>query len=667
MRSSSFAAALAGVVLAATAAAAAPLDDLLAMPTVDGSRQLADTQAFLEARIPRMPPVAAREPWDALATTLREDVLRRVCFRGEAAAWRDAVCRTVYLDEVAGAAGYRIRKLRYEPLPGLWIPAVLYVPERTGDKVPVMLAVDGHEPVGKAADYKQARCITLAKRGMLVLSVDWFGMGQLRTDGFGHGRLNLVDLCGSSGLAPFFLSLSRGIDVLLAQPHADPERVAVSGVSGGGWQTIMIASLDPRVTLANPVAGYSSFLTRIRHHSDLGDSEQTPCDLATVVDYTHLTAMMAPRATLLTYNAKDNCCFASGHALEPLLDAARPVFRAHGAEDRLRFHVHQDPGDHNFGRDNREALYRMIGESFFAGEAFDAVEAPCDDEIRTAEELTVPMPAENLDFQKIALSLARQLPRDPPPAGGQGQGAAEEWQARSRRRLAEVLRLPRYAATVEELEKRSADGVAARGLALKIGADWVVPAVELTRGEPVETVIVLHDGGRKGAADRVAELLAEGNRVVAVDLWGFGEAALPSRSYLFNLMMGTVGERPLGIQTAQLIAVARAVGPARLVAIGPRTSVIALCAAALCEDVQAVELHACMGTLREVIEMNRSYESAPELFCFGLFEATDLPHLARLVAPRPVALRGPTERARREFAGLRAWYAEFGRDTDPLR
>src|SRR5262249_21704608 len=159
------------------------------------------------------------------------------------------------------------------------------------------LNVNGHDGAGKAAPYKQLRCINLAKRGMLALNVEWLGMGQLRGPDYAHARMNQLDLCGTSGLAPFYLDMKRGLDVLLSLEKADQERVAVTGLSGGGWQTIFLSALDTRVKLTTPVAGYSGFRTRIRHFKDLGDSEQTPCDLATVADYTHLTAMMAPRAT----------------------------------------------------------------------------------------------------------------------------------------------------------------------------------------------------------------------------------------------------------------------------------------------------------------------------------------------------------------------------------
>ena len=159
----------------------------------------------------------------------------------------------------------------------------------------------------------------MAKRGMIALNLEWFGMGQLRTPGFAHYKLNQLDLCGTSGLAPFYLAMKRGLDILLAHPNADPSRVGVAGLSGGGWQTIVISSLDTRVTLANPVAGYSSFLHADSQLLGPGRFGADAVDLAATADYAHLTAMLAPRVALLTYNEKDNCCFAAPHALPPLL------------------------------------------------------------------------------------------------------------------------------------------------------------------------------------------------------------------------------------------------------------------------------------------------------------------------------------------------------------
>ena len=334
--------------------------------------------------------------------------LNGVVFRGPAMDGRKAWCKVELLDTIEGGPGYNIQKLRLEVLPEMWIPALLYVPEKLHGKVPVFLNVNGHDPVGKAAEYKQARCIHMARNGIIALNLEWFGMGQLATAGFTHSRMNQLDLCGASGVAPFYLSMSRALDLLLSLENADAERVGVAGLSGGGWQTIFISSLDPRVTLCNPVAGYSSFKTRIDNFSDLGDSEQTPVDLGITADYAHLTAMLAPRAVLLTYNEKDNCCFASGHALEPLVQAALPVYKLLGQESRFRTHINTDPGTHNFLLDNRQALYAMIRDQWLAGKeaSFPTAELPLDSELKSREILDVPMPMMNQDFQTLALSLA---------------------------------------------------------------------------------------------------------------------------------------------------------------------------------------------------------------------------------------------------------------------
>jgi len=648
---------------------------LLEREIIGPALSLAEVQRFCEERVPEMPELSTAAEWEAEAERLRRAVLERIVYRGQAARWRDAETKVEWLETVEGGPGYRIKKLRYEALPGLWIPALLYEPEKLAGKVPAVLNVNGHTALGKQYPPKQVRCINQAKRGMLALNTDWLGMGQLRGDGFVHYRMNQLDLCGTSGLAPFYLLMSRGLDVLLGLEHADPERVAVTGLSGGGWQTIIISSLDTRVKLSTPVAGYSSFRTRARHLKDLGDSEQTPNDLATLLDYTHLTAMLAPRPALLIYNAKDDCCFESGYALPPLVEAAGPVYRLFGKEGLPRTHVNHDPGTHNYERENREAFYRMLGDFFYPGdETFDATEIPCDDEIKSQQQLRVELPEANEDFHSLALALSEDLPRDAELP--EQEPAARAWQQERRSRLAEIVRAKldyRVTAAVESDEAEQG-GVKATFWRLEMGGHWTVPAVELAQGDPRQTTILVADGGRAGAAAEAARLIEAGHRVLAIDPFYFGESKIQQRDFLFALLVAAVGERPLGLQASQVAAAARwcvaerGQPPVALAAVGPRSSALALVAAALEEKaVGRVELHDSLGSLREVIERNWGANQTPEMLCFGLLEAFDVEQLAALVAPRPVRFVNPSDRAKKELGELSAWYERLGSSFDPLR
>ncbi len=637
-------AALASVVSASVTAQTNLIAPFLARDLIGPNLTLAEIQNYTENRVPLMPPVKSAAEWEQEAARLRRETLDGVIFRGEARAWRTARTKVEWLDTIPGGTGYSIRKLRYEALPGLWIPALLYLPEKISGKVPVHLAVNGHDGAGKAAPYKQIRCANLAKRGVISLNLEWFGMGQLRSPGFGHYAMNQLDLCGTSGIAPFYLALSRALDILLALPEADPARVAVSGLSGGGWQTIFISSLDPRVTLANPVAGYSSFRTRARNFSDLGDSEQTPSDLATVVDYAHLTAMLAPRGALLTYNAKDQCCFATGHALQPLLDAAEPVFSLFRADAKLRWHNNHVPGTHNFERENREVFYRMLGDTFFPGDTkFDAKEIPADAEVKQAEELNVPLPGDNLDFNRIALRLAADLPRSS-SAMPASPAVTGRWRETQRGLLGGVVRAKHYPVAAELADTTTTNGLTVTSWRLKMGDAWTVPAVEFSRGGATGTVLLTGDGGRRALAAEVEKLLAEGKRVVAVDPFYFGESRIAQKDFLFALLVAAVGDRPLGLQASQLTAAARwlsgerKLGPVKVISIGPRASVFATVAAALEEKaIGSLEVRQPLGSLRELIGQNVGVNQQPELFCFGLLEQFDVPQLRALVAPRPVA------------------------------
>ena len=581
---------------------------------------LEEVQVFNETRVPDMPRVSTAKEWQTQATAIRNQVLDHVVFRGGAADWRDTQLQVQWGETIEGLPGYRIKKLKFEALPGWWIPALLYEPLEMQGKVPVVLNVNGHARTGKATDYKQLRCINQAKRGMIALNVEWIGMGQF-ANRMGHYQMAQLDLCGVAGIAPFYLNMSKGLDVLLAHPNADQDRVAVAGLSGGGWQTIFISSLDERVKLANPVAGYSSFKTRARHGKDLGDSEQTPNDLAVYADYTHLTAMLADRAALLTNNAYDRCCFTAGHALPPLIDAAAPIFSLLDRRDHLRTHINHKPGSHNFGVDNRQQLYRFMGDVFYPGDtSFDAKEIPSEAEVKSYDDLLVPLPEDNHSFNSIALGLMKGLPK--PQSGSE---------AEQRKRLLKIVHAKENTATAKKVGGEG--GVAHFQFAL--GRDWTVPATVFTPPEVKGTTLLIADEGRAKQTTAVTQLMEDGYRVVALDPFFFGESKIKSRDFLHVILMHAVGERALGVQSGQLAAIADWAaeaygGPVGLQSIGPRLSVSARLAAVQTEAIQSVTLHDPMTSLKEVITENRGANHLPEMMCFGLLEAFDLKQIEAL-------------------------------------
>lgn len=632
------------LILTAICGLADPVAEALAKPILAPRQTLAELQEFVESRIPPMPTVVSAAEWSDRARGYRSSILKLVVFRGEAAKWRDLPTRPQWLGEIAGGRGYRIKKLRFEVVPGMWIPALLYEPTELRGKAPVVLNVNGHDGQGKVADYKQIRCINQAKRGMIALNLEWFGMGQLAGPGFSHGLINAIDLCGTSGVALHYLAMTRGIDILLAQENADPSRVGVTGLSGGGWQTIFVSSLDDRVTLTDPVAGYSSFRTRVRFESDLGDSEQTPCDLATIADYTHLTAMMAPRPTLLTFNGKDNCCFAAPHALPPLQDAAGPIFDLFGVRGTFRSHVNMDPGDHNYGLDNRQALYQMMADHWSQpGYAISPTEIVSDSELKSAQDLKVELPSDNLDFQELADRIATDLPR----AKRDRAGPSSRGQSDVLLRLRSIVRPIGGEVTAQKGEVSDSAGITATAWRVRLGTQWTIPVVELARSGSEGTVVLIGDEGRAKLADRAKALLEEGRRVIVLDLYGFGENAPPSHVYLYALLIGTIGERPLGLACGELIAVTswrkQVDSSAPVVeSMGPRNGAIAQIAAALDHDtISVARLRNPMESFREIISSGRDYSASPELFCFGLLSMCDLDDLRHMATPGRIVISAP--------------------------
>src|SRR5260370_17852762 len=139
--------------------------------------------------------------WEKYARNLREDILNKVILRGEAKRWAEASTKVEWLDTIPGGAGYRIKKFRFEAIPGLWVPGLLYEPENLSGKVPAVVNVKGHEGTGADTPYIQVRCINLAKHRILAYNIDWMGTGHLPTPGFAHPKIQQIDLTPTPPLA----------------------------------------------------------------------------------------------------------------------------------------------------------------------------------------------------------------------------------------------------------------------------------------------------------------------------------------------------------------------------------------------------------------------------------------------------------------------------------
>ena len=389
------------------------LEVILARPLETPDVVTYQLRQYLYQRLPKLPAASNAAQWKVESERLRKHALDDVVFHGWPREWVDAAPKFEELGVIEGH-GYRMRKLGYEIVPGFQSTAILYEPEHVSGKIPAVLNLNGHDyDLGKATDYKQKRCINQALHGMVSLSLEWIACGELNFPENRHEFGAHLDLAGANVAGLFYLAMRRGLDYLDQLPNVDRSRLAVTGLSGGGWQTIMLSALDPRVLVSIPVAGYSALLSKLEHQDDRGDPEQVPTDFLDGFDYPTLTALRAPRPTLLIHNAEDDCCFRAALVKPYTYDQVRPFFRLFGKEDAFAWHENTDPATHNYQLDNRVQGYRFLSKHF--GLPPIEQEIPVEAEIRSAEELTVGLPKDNLTLVGLARKLAEGVHRESVP------------------------------------------------------------------------------------------------------------------------------------------------------------------------------------------------------------------------------------------------------------
>jgi hypothetical protein len=185
------------------------------------------------------------------------------------------------------------------------------------------------------------------------------------------------------------------------------------------------------------------------------------------------------------------------------------------------------------------------------------------------------------------------------------------------------------------------NGLSANGI-------WLRSILQSSDSAPV--TIVLHDDGKSAGTDAVFERFSRGEQVLALDLMFTGSAWKGEDPSLFAQMLDALGERPLGMEAAQLIRIARwaeqksGTAKVRLEVSGMRNQAVALVAVALEPDLfSEIAVREGIPSFGYVLEKPVTFAQAPELFCLDLYKEFDIDRLEALAAPVTVQSRRPRE------------------------
>jgi dienelactone hydrolase len=616
------------------------VEESLTQPSRDVAWKESQIQQYLLKRIPPLPTPATSAGWSAEEERVRKHILNDIVYHGWPREWVDAAPKFEEVGIIESNRGYRIRKLRFEVVPGFYSTALLYEPSKITGRIPAILNLLGHEPEGIDVEYEQKRCINFAKRGIIALDLEFLGFGELTNPENAHDFASQLNLVGSNALGIFYLSMRRGLDYLSNLREVDTTRIGVTGLSGGGWQTVILSALDPRVAVEVEVAGIGSRESNLTHPVDTDEIEEDAPDLMQDQDYPELIALRAPRPTMVIHNGLDSCCFRAPLVKPYLYDNVKPFFRLYEATDEFGWGENLDPGTHNYQLENRERAYRFFSAHFklpvLDGEIFS------DDEIRTPQDLAIGVPADNLTFVTLARRLAQRIRREPVP---KDNAVRQVWAKAQREKLESVVRYEPVS-MIRSLPLDNGKGFDFRTLSYRFDFSNELSANgilfrESAAPENAPPTIVLNDKGYKAAGDVVAEHVDRGEQVLALDLF-FNDDQFPNR-VSWELLADSSGARPLGLEAAQLVAVANwlrtSTGqPVQVETNGVRNQLIAMTAAAIAPDeFSAVVSRNAITTLSYLIDKPVPFRSAPELYCLDLYRYFDIDTLEALAAPGKIS------------------------------
>lgn len=334
--------------------------------------------------------------------------------------------------------GYTIEKVILESLPGLFVTGSLYRPldeqaatepaarrpavmyahghwdrgrffEASGGEVRRLLASGAERFENAAINHMQAACVQLARMGCVVFQYDMLGYADSQQISF--GRAHRYGLEGPNPPAtadgwPLYSAIAEGygqsvmglqtlntlqsFEMLRNLPDVDPERIVITGASGGGTQSFIASVVEPRLAGSMPAVMVSTGMQG-------GCTCENACGLRIDTGNIELAALTAPRPLAMT-TADD---WTRNMPQDGFPELVR-LYQLVGAPQAVElFPAAHFP--HNYNHVARVALYGWVNRLFGLGQNEPILER--DFELLRADALTVwddehPQPAGGIDFER---------------------------------------------------------------------------------------------------------------------------------------------------------------------------------------------------------------------------------------------------------------------------
>lgn len=238
--------------------------------------------------------------------------------------------------------GYIVENIAIESFPGFYVTGNLYRPLKPNGKNPAILCPHGHWEDGRMREETQIRSACLARMGAVVFAYDMVGYGDSKQNSHKMPITLLLQTFNSK----------RVLDYLVSRNDVDPERIGITGASGGGTQTFILTAIDQRIKVSVPAVMVSAYFfggctceSGMPVHKS--DHHQT--------SNVEIAALCAPRPMMLISDGGDW----TKNVPRIEMPYLRKVYELYGAESRLD-NAHFPAERHDYGPTKRKPMYNFF-------------------------------------------------------------------------------------------------------------------------------------------------------------------------------------------------------------------------------------------------------------------------------------------------------------------